>query len=307
MSSYQALREFLEYLEIEKGRSLLTIRNYQHYLSTFFDQAGINTVSDISEPKVRQFRLWLNRQSGAKERGQSESMMKKRTQNYYLISLRSFLRYAMKRGWTDFAPDKIELAKVGDRHIDLITGDELRRILKVPDTKSRAGLRNRAILELLYSTGLRVTELASLNRDIDLSRDELSIRGKGDKVRLVFISDEAKKYISEYLKMRADNHEALFVDERADSVRGSDREARLTQRSIERIVKQCAVIAGVSKKVTPHVIRHSFATNLLSNGADIRSVQTLLGHANIGTTQIYTHVTDKRLKEVFKKFHSKDE
>jgi len=304
-ASYVALRQFLEHLEIERGRSLLTIRNYEHYLSTFFETMKIKTVSEIDDDVIRQFRLWLNRQPGVRVRGQKAAEMKKRTQNYYLISLRSFLRYAMKRGWTGYSPDKIELARVGDRHIDLISMEELNRILAVPDTTTRAGIRDRAILELLYSTGLRVSELTSLNRDMDLTRAELSIRGKGDKVRLVFLSDESRSWVKKYLDKRADIHEALFVDERAGSVESSDRECRLTPRSIERIVTQCAVAAGVSKKVSPHVIRHSFATSLLENGADIRSVQVLLGHANIGTTQIYTHVTDKHLKEVFTKFHGK--
>lgn len=305
MSSYPALRQFLEHLEVEKGRSVLTLRNYEHYLSSFFDQAKIATVSEITEDRIRQFRLWLNRQPGVKTAGQEQPSMKKRTQNYYLIALRSFLKYAMKRGWTDLSPDVIELAKVGDRHLDLITLVELQRILNAPDVTVRSGVRDRAILELLYSTGLRVSELVSLNRDIDISQSGLSIRGKGDKVRLVFLSPDARSWVGAYLDMRSDAQQALFVDERAGSVSGQDREARLTSRSIERIVAGYARAAGVSKKVTPHVIRHSFATTLLENGADLRSVQTLLGHAHIGTTQIYTHVADKHLQDTFNKFHKK--
>ncbi len=303
MSSHAALRQFLEHLEIERGRSSLTLRNYEHYLTTLFNVMKIESVAQIDADVIREFRLWLNRQPGARARGQTDSLMKRRTQNYYLIALRSFLRYAMKRGWTQFAPDNIELARVGDRHIDMISADELSRIMSSFDTTTRSGVRDRAILELLYSTGLRVSELVSLNCDLDLSRDELSIRGKGDKVRLVFVSPDARIWLKKYLGLRADAQDALFVDERASAAESSDREARLTPRSVERIVAAAAVRAGIGKKVTPHIIRHSFATGLLENGADIRSVQTLLGHAHIGTTQIYTHVTDKHLKDVFKKFH----
>ena len=207
---------------------------------------------------------------------------------------------------TALAPDAIELAKVGARHLDLISIDELGRLLKAPSAiaasgeSSIKGLRDKALLELFFSTGLRLAELCSLNRDLDLSRDEFSIRGKGEKVRVVFLSDEAKAAIRAYLVVRKDMEEAMFVNIARNKIAG-----RLTPRSIERIVRQYAIKAGISKKVTPHVLRHSFATDLLSNGADIRSVQMMLGHANIATTQVYTHVTDKQLREVHKKFHSK--
>ena len=197
-------------------------------------------------------------------------------------------------------PDAIELAKVGARHLDLISVDELTRLLKAPDLTTLKGLRDKALLELFFSTGLRLSELCSLNSDLDISRDEFSIRGKGEKIRVVFISDLARQAIKEYIKARKDMDEALFVNISKNSATG-----RLTPRSIERIVRDYAIKAGISKKVTPHVLRHSFATDLLSNGADLRSVQMMLGHANIATTQIYTHITDKQLRDVHKKFHSR--
>jgi site-specific recombinase XerD len=207
----------------------------------------------------------------------------------------------MKRNVTSLPPDRIELAKIKERHLDLMTTAELHRLLSAPDITSTVGLRDKAILELFFSTGLRLSELCSLNSDLDLSRDDFSIRGKGEKVRVVFLSEEAKQAIREYLKSRKDMNEAMFVQISKNNI-GT---GRLTQRSIERIVRHYATKAGISKKVTPHVIRHSFATDLLSNGADIRSVQMMLGHANIATTQIYTHVTDSQLRDVHKKFHGK--
>jgi site-specific recombinase XerD len=295
-----AQRQFLEYIEIEKGRSLNTVRNYEHYLNKAFADMSIKNVSDITEDKLREFRLRLNRAPGVKIKGQTAGTMKKSTQNYYLIALRSFLKYCLKRGFSSLAPDAIELAKVGARHLDLISIEELHRLLKAPDLKEIKGMRDKALLELFFSTGLRLAELCSLNRDLDLSRDEFSIRGKGEKVRVVFLSDEAKDAIRVYLKERKDLEDAMFVNISRNTTAG-----RLTPRSIERIVQEYAIKAGISKKVTPHVLRHSFATDLLSNGADIRSVQMMLGHANISTTQIYTHITDKQLRDVHKKFHSK--
>jgi len=289
-------QQFLEYVEIEKGRALNTVRNYDHYLDVFFEFGKIKKPSDITETILREFRLHLNRSSGAKIRGQHQGTMKKSTQNYYLIALRSFLKYLKKRNVSTLSPDAIELAKTGARDIDHLSGDELKRFLAASENP-----RDRAIMELFFSTGLRLSELCSLNRDIDLSKDEFSIRGKGDKVRVVFLSDRAKSTIRDYLKSRKDMAEPLFANE---SFRTS-KDARLTPRSIQRIVKQVATKAGIYKKVTPHVLRHSFATDLLSNGADIRSVQMMLGHANIATTQVYTHVTDKQLREVHKKFHGK--
>lgn len=315
-------RQFLEYLEIEKGASLKTVANYDRYLSKLIEFGKLKNVKEINEDLVREFRLYLNRQSGVKVRGQMSATMKKNTQNYYLIALRVFLKYLRKRKVQAMAPDEIELAKVKPRSLDLITEDELDRLLKGPSGDDLKSLRDRAMLELFFSTGLRVSELASLNSDLDLSKDEFSIRGKGEKVRVVFLSDTAKEAIKKYLSKRKDMEEAMFVNvseigkekNSKDSKRsnlGNSKGStlatggRLTPRSIQRIVKHYAIKAGISKKVTPHVIRHSFATDLLGNGADIRSVQIMLGHANIATTQIYTHVTDKALREIHKKFHSR--
>lgn len=295
-----AKRQFLEYIEIEKGRSLKTVENYDRYLMRFANEMKAKKVSDITEDMVREFRLKLNRAAGVKVRGQSASTMKKNTQNYYMIALRSFLKYCRKRNISTLTPDAIELAKTGARHLDLISIDELTRLLKAPDLTTTKGLRDKALLELFFSTGLRLSELCSLNHDLDLSKDEFSIRGKGEKVRVVFLSEDAKTAIRAYLKTRKDMAEPMFVNSSKNESAG-----RLTPRSIERIVKHYAIKAGISKKVTPHVLRHSFATDLLSNGADIRSVQMMLGHANIATTQVYTHITDKQLREVHKKFHSK--
>lgn len=271
------------------------------------DFAKVSKVKNIDDDIVREFRLHLNRQPGVRVKGQQAATMKKKTQNYYLIALRSFLKYLMKREVTSLPPDRIELAKVGERSLDLISSEELARIIDGASGGDLKSLRDRAIMELLFSTGLRVSELASLNRDIDLSKIELSVRGKGEKVRVVFISDDAKAALKKYLKERVDMDEALFVQvsKQVKNKEEKNEELRLTPRSIERMVKHYAIKAGVSKKVTPHVIRHSFATGLLQNGADLRSVQQMLGHANIATTQVYTHVTDKHLREVHKKFHGK--
>ncbi|MAZ56329.1 hypothetical protein CL653_00865 [bacterium] len=303
MKLSQLKREFLEYLEIERGRSVKTIENYDRYLTRFFEFLKSDNLSKVTEDRVREFRLWLNRQEGTKVGGRVEPM-KRRTQNYYLIALRAFLKFLRKRGIESLSPERIELAKVPERSLDLITSTELQRLMKSPDIKTLVGMRDKAIFELLFSTGLRVSELCGLSiDDVDLTRDEFSVRGKGDKVRVVFLSPEAKIAIKQYLKNRKDMCDAMFVQYGKAAKKSTD--LRLSPRSIQRIIKQHAINAGITRKVTPHVIRHSFATDLLSNGADLRSVQALLGHANIGTTQVYTHVTDKHLREVHKKFHNK--
>ncbi len=314
--------QFLDYIEIEKGRTLKTRENYDHYLTAFLGFLKKKSPKDITDQSVREFRMWLNRQPGS-GKGPSAGTMKKKTQNYYLIALRTFLKFLARRKIASLPADNIELAKVGERIIDFITREELIRLLDAPlqEKNEEKKLRGRAILELLFSTGLRVSELCSLTNDIDLSRDEFSIRGKGDKVRIVFLSDDAKKAVKGYLAVRKDMSDALFVkiadDDRTSKDEKEGKPAKrhatpakkqrqsdaLDRRTIGRIVKRYATIAGISKKVTPHIIRHSFATDLLSNGADLRSVQMMLGHANITTTQIYTHVTDKQLRDVHKKFH----
>lgn len=305
MDAQDLKRQFLEYTEIERGRAVKTVENYDHYLTVLFEQMHIQHVGDITEDRIREFRLWLNRQPGT-----NHGTMKRRTQNYYLIALRAFLKYLRKRGIEGLNPERIELAKLPERQIDLITHQELNRLLRAPEEamakekdefRKSACLRDKAILELLFSTGLRVAELCALNSDIDLSRDDLSVRGKGEKVRVVFLSPAAKKAISTYLKSRKDMEEALFVDGRENRLH------RITPRDIQRHIKKYAAQAGITGKVTPHTMRHAFATDLLSNGADLRSVQALLGHASINTTQIYTHITDSHLREVHKRFHSRQE
>lgn len=291
--------QFLEYIEIEKGRSVKTVENYDRYLRRFLDYAKVKSPSQVTEQMVREFRINLNRSAGV------ASTMKKNTQNYHLIALRAFLKFLRKRDIESLNPERIELAKTSGRDLDLITADELNRIMRAPQGDELAALRDRAILELLFSTGLRVSELTGLNQDLDLTRDEFSVRGKGEKVRVVFLSESAKKAVAAYIKKRGDMSEALFVSYGKGSTSKGKDLPRITPRSIERMVKQYAVKAGITRKVTPHVIRHSFATDLLENGADLRSVQALLGHANIATTQVYTHVTDKHLREVHQAFHGK--
>lgn len=311
MASLKQLKtQFLEYVEIERGRSLNTVRNYDHYLTRFLDFTKNDNPANINDDMVREFRLWLNRQSTGNNKATGETLSKK-TQNYYLIALRAFLKYLAREGVKTMSAERIELAKVGERSLDLITHLELSRLLDSPKGSDLKDLRDKAILELLFSTGLRVSELCSLTSDIDLHSDELSIRGKGGKVRVVFISEDAKDAVKKYLSARKDMSTSLFVQV-GNEIGGKSKVKKekmdvgpLTRRSVERIVKQHAIKASISKKVTPHVMRHMFATDLLGNGADLRSVQAILGHANIGTTQIYTHVTDKHLRDIHKKFHNK--
>ncbi len=300
-------QEFLEYLEIEKGRALRTIEAYDVYLSKFIDIGKLSSPKDITEEKVREFRLWLNRQPGI--HAISGETMSRKTQNYYMIALRVFLKYLAKRKIkTPLSLEYIELAKVPQRQIDVISEDELTRLLKAPDEEKDILMRARdkAILEMLFSTGLRVSELCSLPASVDIERDEITVRGKGGKVRVVFISDTAREALKNYLKVRKDMGDALFTSLSPKDKKSKKMGGPLDRRSVERIVKKYATIAGITERVTPHVIRHCFATDLLRNGADLRSVQALLGHANINTTQVYTHVTDKHLREIHKKFHNKN-
>ena len=280
-------KEFLEYLEIEKGRSVKTVENYDRYLKRFFNFSKATGVKDITEDMVRRYRLWLNRY--ANENGENLS---KPTQNYYIIALRMFLKYLSKRNVPALDAEKIELAKLQQRQLDLLDISDLERLLASPKGADEKTLRDKAILEMFFSTGLRISELCGLGTEsINIKRGEFSVRGKGGKVRVVFLSDRAKAAINNYLGKRKDlDEENLFA---------------VTPRSVERMVKKYAIAAGITKKVTPHVLRHAFATDLLQNGADLRSVQALLGHANISTTQIYTHFTDRQLGEVHKAFHGK--
>ena len=303
MDIKELLKDYLDYLEIEKNRSIKTRVNYERYLKKFLEFSKISRPEQISQDLTRQYRLWLNRRS-----------IKKNTQNYYLVALRNFLKYLAKRDLKTLSADKIELGKQSERQVIFLENNELERLLNAPDNDSFKSLRDRAILELLFSTGLRVSELGGLNRDsINLKSGEFAVRGKGDKVRLVFLSETAKTALKNYLQKRQDIDEALFIrniSAQGGSASGGKNPAksdnlRLTSRSIERLVHYYAAKAGLSKKVTPHTLRHSFATDLLINGADIRSVQALLGHSNITTTQIYTHITDKQLREVHQAFHGK--
>jgi site-specific recombinase XerD len=313
MNLLEAKKQYLEYIEIEKGRSLNTVENYEHYLKRFLDfaeQKGVTSPGDVSESLMREYRMYLNRLEVYTKPGRDKETLKKRTQNYHLIALRSFFKYLRKHNIESYNPELIELAKVGERMPDFMTGDDLSRLLGTTDgAVSLPELRDRAILELLFSTGLRVSELCSLPRTIDLTRDEYSIRGKGEKVRVVFFSSKSKDCIKEYLSKRVDTDDALFINlgKNAKSMQQKQKSLRLTTRSVQRIVDTAAQKAGISKNITPHKLRHAFATDLIQNGASMRSVQMMLGHADISTTQIYTHFSDKELREVHKKFHGKKE
>lgn len=294
--------DFLEYLEIEQNRSQKTIENYDHYLTRLIDFAGDINISEVNLELIRKWRLWLNRLGT-----NTSDELQKTTQNYHLIALRSFLKYCAKRDITALPADKIELSRTKRVQVTFLNEEEMQRLLSEPDINRENGLRDRAILELLYSSGLRVSELVGLNKDhINLKRREFMVRGKGQKDRPIFISEEATDWIKKYLDKRTDNSTPLFV--RVGGSKKSDQSGnykRLTARSIQRMVARQAMLAGITKHVSPHTLRHSFATDLLMNGADLRSVQALLGHSNISTTQIYTHVTDPHLKQVHQKFHRK--
>lgn len=292
-------KDYLEHLEIEKGRSLKTIRNYDHYLTRFLSFAKKDKPSQIDTDLIREYRIFLNRT--ADKFGRS---LKRQTQNYHLIALRNLLRYMAKRDIETLAADKIELAKTPSRDLEFMEEDELERLMKAPVGNELKTFRDRAILELFFSTGLRLSELTNLNRDsLNINKSEFSVRGKGDKIRIVFLSDVAREALKKYLAARKDTDEAMFVRDAKNPAKETN--LRLTPRSVERMVQFYARKTGITKKVTPHQLRHSFATDLLRNGADIRSVQAMLGHSHITTTQIYTHVTDKGLREIHEKFHGR--
>jgi len=295
-------QQYLEHLEIEKNRSPKTLENYSRYLDRFLKFAKITKPEDLTEELIRQYRLHLNRQTD-----RAGQPLKKVTQNYHIIALRSFLKYLAKRNVKTVSAEKIELGKQEDREVTFLEAGELERLITAPAGQGLDALRDRAILGMLFSTGLRVSELCSLDRNkIDVKRGELSVMGKGRKIRLVFLSEESKKQLTEYIAKRTDADEALFIRIPKSGKFNKDSDLRLTPRSIQRIVHKYAVKGGImGKHVSPHSLRHSFATNLLRNGADIRSVQAMLGHSSVTTTQIYTHVTDTQLREVHKKYHGK--
>jgi site-specific recombinase XerD len=297
----KAKTDFLEYLEIEQNRSQKTIANYDHYLTRLTDFAGDELkVSQIDPELIRKWRLWLNRLGT-----NVSDELQKTTQNYHLIALRSFLKFCAKRDIETLPAEKVELARTTRKQVTFLNEDELGRLFATPDITSLGGLRDRAILELLFSSGLRVSELVGLDRDsINLKRREFMVRGKGQKDRPIFISPEATAWLERYLEKREDNTRPLFVRFAGrKTVDLSGNFHRLTVRSVQRIVSGYALKAGITKHVSPHTLRHSFATDLLMNGADLRSVQAMLGHSNIATTQIYTHVTDPHLKQVHERFH----
>ncbi len=320
------LADFLEYLEIERNRSQKTIENYSHYLKRFFDWAKVKSPKDITYDLVRKYRLHLNRfqparnasasvarphdsrsVSGAAGKDETGKGLKKITQNYHVIALRNFLKYLAKQDIKTLSAEKIEVGKNPSQIVEFLEPEELDRLLNSASGEDLKSLRDRSILELLFSAGLRVSELVNINRDqINLKKQEFSVRGKGGKVRIVFVSDTAKNALEKYLDKRTDIDPALFARLPKNAKKSPDGgNLRITPRSIQRIVKNYATKAGIVKDVHPHTLRHSFATDLLAGGADIRSVQAMLGHSSITTTQIYTHVTNQQLKEVHKKFHGK--
>jgi site-specific recombinase XerD len=294
------LISFLEYLEIEKNRSALTVRNYAFYLRRFLDWTGVKNPSDINLEVVKKFRLHLNREE------RQGKPLKKSTQNYHIIALRSWLKYLAKQDVKTLAPEKLELAKIGERTVEFLEGSDLDRLLDAPlqiPNKKIIQTRDKAILETLFATGLRVSELVGLKRDnVNLNKDEFTVRGKGDKPRIVFLSNYSKYWLGEYLKLRQDTDPYLFI---AHDRASQGEQTPLTARSVQRLVEKYSRAAGITKKVTPHTLRHSYATDLLQGGADIRSVQSMLGHSSITTTQIYTHITNQQLRDVHKAFHGR--
>ncbi len=301
-----AVRRFLEHLEIEKNCSKLTVRNYEHYLNVLIDFLSLGNsevkpkLEDLTADKIRSFRLYLSRQKG------TNGEMKLVTQGYYVIAIRSFLKWLIKNDVQVMQPEKLDVPKTKDHSLKFLDSQQIDRLLNQPLLSDKNGLRDKVILELLFSTGLRVSELVSLNRNqINLHTREFGVIGKGGRSRLVFISTTAAGYLDRYLKARSDQYKPLFIRTlKSTDIISDDEKVRLTSRSIQRLVKRYVHQARLPVEATPHTLRHSMATDLLRSGADLRSVQEILGHKNIATTQIYTHVTDARLREVHEKFHS---
>jgi site-specific recombinase XerD len=300
----ELILDYIEHLEVEGGRSPKTAENYTLYLERFVQFTDNTTVDKITTEVVRKYRLWLNR-----FKNDHEDELATITQSYHLIALRGFLTYLSKRDIPSLSPEKIDLPKVSRKQVTFLHYDEVARMLDTISLDSEQGLRDRAIIELLFSSGLRVSELTNLNRDhVNTKRREFMVRGKGQKDRPVFIGEAAALRVDDYVSARLDNLPPLFLSYSRNNVSSNGGDyRRLTTRSIQRIINKYARLAGITKHVSPHTMRHSFATDLLMNGADIRSVQSMLGHSSISTTQVYTHVTDEHLREVHEKFHSDTE
>lgn len=300
----ELLLDYIEHLEVEGGRSAKTAENYKLYLERFVEFTNDTTVDKITSEVIRKYRLWLNRY-----KNYNDDELATITQSYHLIALRGFLTYLSKRDIPSLSPEKIELPKISRKQVTFLHYDEVARLLDTISIESEDGLRDRAIIELLFSSGLRVSELVNLNRDhVNTKRREFMVRGKGQKDRPVFIGEAAAARVEDYLAARLDNLPPLFLSySRNNTASTSGDYRRLSTRSIQRIINKYAKLAGITKHVSPHTMRHSFATDLLMNGADLRSVQVMLGHSNISTTQVYTHVTDEHLREVYEKFHSDTE
>ncbi len=299
MTIQSTVQSYIDYLEIEKGRSPKTVANYRRYLDAFIQDQHITSIADITADTVKNFRLSL-----ARKKLSSDTYLKRNTQAYYAIAIRNFLTYLVKQeAPLRVLPEQIELPKLPSRQIDIVAYGDLERFLRAPQGDSFRALRDRAILETLFSTGLRVSELCALSRYMDFDRGEITIRGKGDKLRVVFFSERAQQAIKAYMDKRSDAEESLFISiskATHPKVLGA-----IIPRTVQRLVGYYAKKAGILGRVTPHQLRHQFATDLLMNGADLRSVQELLGHANIATTQVYTHLTNNQLKEVHKSFHGR--
>lgn len=291
-------KQYLEHLEVEKNRSQNTVKNYERYLDRFLSWTDAEKVSGLDQKEIRQYQLYLKH-----KKTRDGEPLSTTTRNYHLIALRGMLEYASKRNIEALGPEKIELAQRDEREIEVLTPEELDRLLEAPtkEKETLATLRDKAILETLFSTGLRVSELVSLDREkIDYKRGEMSVKGKGGKRRVVFLSDQAQKALKKYLKKRDDTDPCLFARTKK-GIKPDD--LRLTPRSIQRIVKKWTKKAGITKDVTPHTLRHQLGTDLLLGGADLRAVQEILGHSDISTTQIYTHLTNQKLKEVHESYH----
>ena len=306
-----AIDRFLEYCELDRNLSQKTVRMYSYYMEFFhtwiikelkIENEALN-VKDIDEEMVRKFRLYLSREYFNPFKGE----LKRQTQNYFLVALRSFFRFLVKKNLATLSPEQIELGKISERTIKFLSPEDVQKLLTASDISKIRGLRDRALMEMLFSTGLRVSELVGLDKDhVNLKEQEFSVIGKGRKVRVVFLSDNATQWLERYLRERDDPYKPLFIRYSGPKPKGSlsDAHFRLTARSVERLIDKYRKKAGITIRIGPHVLRHSFATDLLKHGADIRTVQEMLGHKNIATTQIYTHVTNIRLKEVHKKYHS---